>query len=460
MSLPVSLIIRNGKIVTDVGIIDGVGIAVDEEKIVGVAKDPHLPREADLTIDAKGNYIMPGTIDPHTHIMEPGFEWRSDWKSETEAAAVGGVTLVVDHAWNVPPSLRPADFQRKMKIASGKAVVDFALHGGATPQKDVLDAIPEIIELGAASLKMFLCVSVPEYPEVDDGTFLKAMNLIAKNNGIASVHAENKYILSVYEREIYDVLGRKDPLAHPDSRPSFAEGEATDRSIKYAEHTNCTLYIVHMSAKEAAEALELGKERGVKVYGETCPQYLLFTTNDMKKLGPYLKSNPPVRGKEHTEALWKAVQNGVIDCIGTDHCAYLKKEKELGWEDIRKAAPGYPGLAEKTAVMLSKGVIEDRITLRRFIELCCEKPAKIFGWYPQKGVIQVGSDADIIIVDMKQRMKVSLEKLHTRSEFTLYEGWELAGWPTHTIVRGNVVYQEGEIVGKPGFGKYIPRRVR
>lgn len=456
--MPVSLIIKNGKLVTNVGIIEGAGIAVDGEKIVSVAKDPHLPREADFTIDAKGNYIMPGTIDPHTHIMEPGFEWRSDWKSETEAAAVGGVTLVVDHAWNVPPSLRPADYKRKVEIASGKAVVDFALHSGTTPQKDVLDAIPELIKLGAASLKMFLCVSVPEYPEVDDGSFLRALDLIAKNSGIASVHAENKYILSLYEREIYEVSGRRDPLAHPESRPSFAEGEATDKAIKYAEHTDCPLFVVHMSAKEAVEALEAGKRRGVKVYGETCPQYLLFTIDDMKRLGPYLKFNPPVRSKEHAEALWKAVQNGLINCIGTDHCAYLKREKEPGWEDIRKAVPGIPGLAEKTAIMLTKGVLEGKITLRHFIKLCSENPARIFGWYPQKGTIQVGSDGDVIIIDMKKRVKVSLERLRTRSEFTPYEGWELAGWPTHTVVRGTVVCQDGEIVGKPGFGKYTPRK--
>ncbi|KPV64443.1 MAG: phenylhydantoinase [Candidatus Bathyarchaeota archaeon BA1] len=456
--MPVSLIIRNGKLVTDAGIIDGVGIAIDEEKIVSVGKDPHLPREADVTIDANGNYIMPGTIDPHTHIMEPGFEWRSDWKSETEAAAVGGVTLVVDHAWNVPPALRSADFKRKIEIAGGKAVVDFALHGGATPQKDVFDAIPEIVRLGAASLKMFLCVSVPEYPEVDDGSFLRAMNIIAKNDGIASVHAENKYILYAYEREVYEILGRKDPLAHHDSRPSFAEGESTDKAIKYAEHTSCPLYIVHMSAKEAVEALEIGKRRGIKVYGETCPQYLLFTIKDMERMGPYLKCNPPIRSREHMEALWKAVQHGVIDCIGTDHCAYLKREKEPGWEDIRKAAPGFPGLAEKTAAMLTKGVLEGKITLMRFIDLCCEKPARIFGWYPRKGVIQVGSDADVIIVDMKERVRVSLERLHTRSEFTPYDGWELTGWPTHTIVRGTIVYQEKEVVGKPGFGKYTPRK--
>jgi dihydropyrimidinase len=178
----------------------------------------------------------------------------------------------------------------------------------------------------------------------------------------------------------------------------------------------------------------------------------------MEQLGPYLKCNPPLRSSGDTRALWQAVRNRIIDCVGTDHCPYQRKEKEPGWNDIRKAAPGLSGLAEKTALMFTKGVLEDRITMNDFVELCCKNPAKIFGLYPQKGTIQIGSDADLVILDTKNRMKVSLEKLHTRSEFSPYEGWELRGWPTHTIVRGTVVYREGEIVGRPGFGRYMPRR--
>lgn len=249
-----------------------------------------------------------------------------------------------------------------------------------------------------------------------------------------------------------------DPLAHPDSRPSLAEKEATEKSIQYAEHTDCTLYVVHVSAKEAARAIDLGKKRGIRVYGETCPHYLLLTRNDMERSGPYLKCNPPLRGSDSTRALWQAVKSRIIDCIGTDHCAYPRKEKEPGWSDIRKAAPGLSGLAEKTPLLLTKGVLEDKITLNDFVELCCKNPAKIFGLYPQKGTLQVGSDADIVIIDPKNRMKVSLEKLRTRSEFSPYEGWELRGWPTHTIVRGTIVFEEGEVMERPGFGKYVARR--
>ena len=453
-----SLVIKNGNLVTDSGIVDNSGIAVDDGKIAVIAKTPHLPKNADQVIDARGRFVIPGTIDPHTHIMEPGFEWRADWKSETEAAAVGGVTLVIDHAWNVPPALRPADFKRKIEIASKKAIVDFGLHGGGTPEEDVIKSIPDIIKLGAASIKMYLSLSVPEYPEVPDGTLLKIMDIVSKNNGIASIHAENRSIIETYEKEIFDVLGRRDPLAHPDSRPSFAEKEATEKSIKYAEHTSCTLYIVHVSAKEAAEAIRSGKKQGIRIYGETCPHYLLLTRNDMERSGPYLKCNPPLRSSDSTRALWRAVQNGTIDCIGTDHCPYPRKEKEPGWKDIRKAAPGLSGLAEKTALMLTKGVLEDRITMNDFVKLCCKNPAKIFGLYPQKGTIQIGSDADLVILDTKNRIKVSLEKLRTRSEFSPYEGWELKGWPTHTIVRGTVVFQEGEVIGRPGFGRYVPRK--
>jgi D-hydantoinase len=449
--MPVDLVIKNGKLCLETGLIEDGAIAIVKGRITGLMKSVSVPK-ADTTIDAQGNLVMPGTIDPHVHLHD-------DWISETASAAVGGTTLVMDHTLGPLQLLLPEGFKNKIHFAQENALVDFGIHSGIIPNEEVLKAIPEMTKLGAMSFKMITMGYPPKFPATDDATMLRAMELIAQSGGIANVHAENKAVLDVYIKRMKEE-GRLDPLAHPESRPSFAEGEATTRAIQFAEFTGCPLYISHMSAKEAVNALANAKRRHVKVFGETCPQYLLFTTEDMKKHGPYLKYNPPTRTSEHPPALWRGLKNGTIDTVGTDHGVFSRADKEIGWKDIWAASPGCSGVATKTALMLTKGVLAGKISLKKFLELCCMNPAKIFGLYPQKGTLQSGSDADIIIVDIKQKEKVSLERCKTKAVAIPFEGWELSGWPTHTIVRGNVVYEKGAIVGKPGLGKYIAREVK
>lgn len=448
--MKVDLIIENGKIVTSTGIYDA-GLAIDDGKIVSIAKTSHLP-PSDEVIDANGKLLMAGAIDAHVHFWDPGYTYREDWATGTMSAAAGGITTVIEMPTTSPPTITPDAFKEKRKIAERKAFIDFALHAGTTP--DTMLHIDNLSKEGAASFKMFIAEKVREFDKMDRGSLYEAFKKISAVNSIASVHAESE-LVSYLRRKLQEER-RTDPVAHLDSRPSIAEIDAIFNVLLLAQETKAHLHICHLSTAKGAELIKLGKEKGIKVSAETCPQYLLFNRNDYTKLGPYLKVNPPVRTSEDQLALWKALQHGTIDIIASDHCPFQNREKEVGWQNIWEAGTGVPGTETLLPLMLSEGVNKGRISMTTLCKLLCENPAKIFGLYPRKGFIAVGADADIVIVNLKQRWKITIGKMHTKGEFTPFEGWEVQGFPTIVLVRGEKVVENGEIVGKSGYGTFIP----
>lgn len=446
----VDTVIVNAKVATSVGVLRA-GLAIDKGKIVAVAKDVNLPR-ADVKIDVKGKIIMPGAIDAHTHVFIPDL-LHETFKSGTKAAAVGGVTTIIEM-----PSLGEwltttvENLQRKRRVGEREALVDFALYGGEIQEeKDVL-AIADLVNEGVVGFKITMG---GETAVRNDGIMFDALQRIAEAQSIATVHAENNQLLSYFKRKMIS-KGRTRFGAYSDSRPNIVEAEAISRAIIYSKEAGNKLHIAHMSTKEGVQLVKRAKDKGLKVTSETCPHYLLFTREDYAKYGPYIIVNPPVRSKEDVLSLWRALTDGTIDNIVTDHCAYYKKEKDIGWNDALDTPPGIPGLETMIPIMLSEGVNKERISLESLIRLTSENPAKIFGLYPRKGAIQVGSDADLIVVDLKKEDTISVERLQCIADFTPFDGWKVKGWPIMTLVRGTVVAREGEVIGKPGFGQFVP----
>jgi len=444
------MVVTNGKIATSVGVFKA-GLAIDGGKIVAVAKDVNLPR-ADVRINAQEKIVMPGVIDAHTHIYIPKL-LHENFGTGTKAAAVGGVTTVVEM-----PSLDEwltttvRNLLRKKRVGEKEAFVDFALYGGEIQEeKDTLQ-IADLVREGVVGFKITMG---GETAVKNDGIMIEALRRIAEVGSVATVHAENHELLDYFKRKIVSE-GRKDLAAHSDSRPNMVEAEAISRAILYSGAVGNRLHIAHMSTKEGVQLVKQAKSRGVKVTSETCPHYLLFTRDDYVRYGPQIIMNPPLRSKEDVMSLWWALANGLVDNIVTDHCAFYRKEKETGWENISNIPAGIPGLETLVPLMLSEGVNKGRISLQRLVQLLSENPAKIFNLYPRKGTIQIGSDADLVVVDLKKESIISSDILRCIADFTPFEGWRIKGWPLITVVRGTIVAREGEITGSAGFGRFAP----
>ena len=447
----VDLLITNGRLVTPNGVLNA-GIAIKNGKLVAIAKSSNLP-SSDKIIDAKNNFVIPGVIDGHVHFWDPGYTYREDWQSGTMSAASGGVTTVIDMPTTSPPTITPKSFRTKRKIAKKKALVDFALHAGITPQ--TIKHIPKLMKEGATSFKMFIAEKVREFENMDKEALFEALKKIFESKALASFHAESELVPSL-RKKLQDA-GRMDLTAHLDSRPILAETEAILHILQLTEETKALIHICHMTSAKGVKLVQEAKEKQIKISAETCPQYLLFKKKDYLKMGPYLKVNPPIRTKEDQIALWRALQNQTIDMVASDHCPFPCEEKEIGWKNIWKAGTGVPGTETLLTLMISEGVNKSRISIQKLCKILCENPARIFRLYPKKGIIKVGSDADLVIIDLKQKKKITIDKMHTKAEFTPYEGWDVTGFPITTIVRGNIVAENGNIVGKSGYGIFQPR---
>jgi dihydropyrimidinase len=461
----VDAIIKNGKLVVPrIGVLDA-GVAIENGKVVAIAKDSLLPK-ADEEIDAHGNYLLPGIIDPHTHLGNY-LPFEEECYTETRSAAGGGVTTFFGcvKLSRLPQPLSSSKtfsgvFDDVRKIVESKAVVDMAIYPMMlTPS--LIDDIHECMKLGVSSFKFQQTYKGKEakelgYPDpLDDGEIYRGFEEIAKHGdrGLAQWHAENTEVINHFKKKLLEE-GRTDLAAWTDSRPDFNEDEATHKVCVFAKRTGCRLYIVHVDTEPSLERIVQARREGATVYAETCPHYLTLSKNE--SFGVLGKVNPPLREKETMALLWQGVADGTIDCIGTDHVP-SKKSVKVGKGDIWSALLGFPGVETMLPVMLSEGVNKGRISLNRLVEVCSYNTARIFNLYPRKGTIQVGSDADIIIVDLHRKVKVSPDVLHSAADFTLYDGWTLEGWPIFTMVRGNVVMEDGQVTGKPGTGQYLPR---
>lgn len=444
------LIIHSGTIVADYGVFLG-SIAVSNGKVVQILGPGESLPKAKLMIDATGKTVFPGFIDSHVHIWEPGQTHRDDFEYGTRAAAMGGITTILEHPLSVPPVRDKETFTLKLDLAKAKSYVDFGLWGALTATN--LEHVKELNDLGCVAFKGFISYANEDYPHLTDSALVRSMEIVKTFDGIAAYHAENADLAEAGAAEMKK-NGRKDPLAHLEGRESFVELEAIKRAIFFAELTGVHLHIVHMSIHEGAQVIKEAKARGINVTVETCPHYLAADCTLLQNKGPFGKCTPPLRRPENTEKLWSYVLDGTIDFIASDHSSYTKEEKNLGLEDIWKAEPGLPGIGTMVPIMADVFINERHLPLTKFAQLLSTNVAKIFKIYPQKGTIQIGSDADFTILDLNKSYVVDGSKLY-KCGWSPYDGKTVGVSVEATILRGTPIYQNGEILVDKGFGRFI-----
>jgi len=456
-----SVLFKGGTIVNATGryVAD---VFADGDKIKAIGTD--LDNPADEVVDAKGLYILPGAIDPHTHISMPfmGTYAQDDYQSGTIAAACGGVTCVVDFDLQQKGESLLQAIERKKALAEGKAVVDYSLHPA------VMDPRPEVVaevkkacqEYGTTSFKIFMVYDF----RVDDATMIKLLEETKKYGGLVQVHAENVYIIQ-HMNELLAKEGKLEPYYHAVSRPNIAEEEAIGRAAKMVELTGSRIYIVHLSSKEGLWKVKEARDRGIDVYAETCPQYLVLDETRYKEPdwnGAKYVMSPPLRTKESNEALWMGLKGDDLQVVATDHCPFdFKGKKDMfGKDDYKKIPNGAPGIETLLMVVHSEGVAKGRISLERMVDVLSTGTARMFG-LKDKGEIAVGKDADIVVFNPQQKFTITQSKLHMNVDYTPYEGMEITGMPSFVYSRGKKVAQwngkQMEFVGEVGRGRFIKR---
>jgi len=443
------LLIKDGKIFTPSGLVEGC-IGVEDGKIAIIGKEAYLPK-AERTIDAAGNLVLPGMIDLHVHFRDPGFPEREDFASGTYAAAAGGVTTVMDMPNTVPPTVSAEAFREKKEAAEAKAVVDFAICGGVGVKS--VGNVLEVAKEGATAFKTFMTSRFEELFSGDDATLLAILRQVSKSGLPCFIHAEDQAIMNA-QLDILKRAGRLDSMAHAESRPPIAEAHGALRALDLATYARARLHLCHTSTPDVVEFASWVKSRRHSVTVETCPQYLLLTHDLLAKRGPYAKVDPPLRSEDDRQKMWDMFVQGQIDTLGSDHAPYTVKEKEAGRSNIFEAPSGSPGV-ETTLPLMLDCVSRGLLSIERLVQVFSETPAKTARFFPQKGNLQIGADADIVIVDMKKERAIKGDSLHSKQKYSLFEGWKCKGWPVLTIVRGMVVADDGEITAKPGYGKFL-----
>jgi dihydroorotase (multifunctional complex type) len=371
------------------------------------------------------------------------------------AAAAGGVTTIIEMPDSVPLVTSLEAAKAKLEICQRKAYVDFGMHGGFTSSSDYRREIKKLYDLGLTGVKTFTCYSIPEWPPCYDGDLYEAMKVIHDVGAVALLHAENDFLLSANEKRLRD-QGRTDIKAHLEWRPPIAEIEADHRMVFFLKQTGARGLVVHTSVPEGVEIIHGARREGYDIFVETCPHFLFLTDEDFIRLGPWAKWAPPLRDKERVARMWELLNAGYIDTLGSDHGPYTKEEKLAGTQNIWNAANGASSI-EGTMPLMMDAVNKHRTSLERFIQVACENRAKLFGLYPRKGTIQVGSDADFVVVDMKSTYKISNDNTKSKRGWTLYDGMIVQGIPKMTFVRGELVMQDGDIIAKQGHGQFITR---
>ena len=455
-----SVLIKSGRIVTAAD--DYVGdIFVEDGKVSLIGGS--LDVEADKVIDAAGKYVIPGAIDPHTHMEMPfgGTVSCDDFTSGTTSAAFGGTTTIVDFCLQQPgQSLPDALATWHEKIERAKPLVDVGFHLAVTDLSDggTLDDLAKAPEEGVTSYKLFMAYKGAIM--VDDETLFKTMRVASETGALVMVHAENGDAIDVLVKEALSE-GRTEPKWHAATRPPITEGEATNRAIQLARVAGAPLYVVHVSCDEAIEPIARARTNDWHAWGETCTQYLFIdeTALDQPNFeGAKYVYTPPPRPKKNQELLWHALATDVLSVVSTDHCPFnWDGQKTLGKDDFSKIPNGGPGIENRLHMLHHFGVREGRISMRRFVELVSTNPARFFGLYPRKGTIAVGSDADIVVFDHEKRHTISVERHHSNIDYNLYEGTEVVGAPEVVLVRGQVVVENDELVGEPGTGQFVKR---
>ena len=432
-------------------------VLIEDETIRAVGADLG---EADRVIDAAGRYVMPGGIDVHTHMELPfgGTFAKDTFETGTRAAAFGGTTSIVDFAVQSKGKSLREGLDAWHAKAQGNAVTDYGFHMIVSDVTD--DSLREMDQLVAEGIPDFKLFTA--YPGVfysDDGAIYRAMQQTAKNGGLIMMHAENGMAIDVVAADTV-AEGTTDPIGHGLARKPVFEGEATNRVIRLAEAAGVPVYIVHLSARDALEEVREARDRGSMAFAETYPQYLFLSLDDMGHgfEGAKFVCSPPLRSRDHWEELWRGLVKDDLQVVSTDHCPFdFEGQKELGRGDFRKIPNGLPGVEDRLDLLHDGGVVGGRISRERWVEIVSTAPAKLFGMYPRKGAIAVGSDADIVIYDPARKHTISSETHHMDVDYSCYEGREVQGMSQIVMSRGSVVVRDGEFTGRKGAGRFIKR---
>jgi dihydropyrimidinase len=452
-----SIIIQNGRIITADRDFCA-DIFIENERITAIGAG--LIRPADLTIDATAKLVIPGGVDVHTHLDMPycGTVSSDDFETGTRAAAFGGTTCLIDFAIQSRGMSLPQALDIWLRKAE-KATVDYGLHMIVTdlPEMHLAD-IDEMIHAGVTSFKLFM--AYPDTLMVDDATILRAMRRAAAAGGMVCIHAEDGAMIELLVRAAI-AAGKTAPIHHALTRPVAAEAEAVHRTIRLAQSADATVYIVHLSTAEALIMVAEARARGLRVFAETCPQYLLVSIEDLDRPGfegaKYVFSPPP-RAKSHQGALWRGLRENDLQVVATDHCPVFLAEKLAGArQNFAQIPNGGPGIEHRLQLLFHYGVSRQRISLNRWVEITATAPAKIFGLYPRKGTIAVGSDADVVIWNPGIQHTISAQTHHMRVDYSMFEGLEVRGIAETVIARGKVLVAKGDWSGAAGQGQFIKR---
>ena len=453
-------LITNGTIVTA----DGSYVAdilIDGETIAQIGRDPARASVAvDETLDATGRYVIPGGIDVHTHMELPfgGTAAKDTFETGTRAAAFGGTTTIVDFAVQSRGASLRDGLDAWHAKAEGNAVADYGFHMIMSDVNDsTLAEMDGLVAEGVPDFKLFTA-----YPGVfysDDGAIFRAMQQTAKNGGLIMMHAENGMAIDVVAAQTV-AAGVTDPIGHGLARKAVFEGEATNRVIRLAEAAGAPVYIVHLSARDALDAVREARDRGSRVFAETCPQYLFLSLDDLGNgfEGAKFVCSPPLRTEDHQPELWKGLVKDDLQVVSTDHCPFdFHGQKDLGRDDFRKVPNGLPGVEDRVDLMHDGGVVAGRISKERWVEIISTAPAKLFGMYPRKGAVMVGSDADLVIYDPNRHRVISAATHHMDVDYSCYEGRTVQGASDIVMSRGSVVVRNGEFTGRKGHGRFLKR---
>lgn len=452
------LLIKGGTVVTATESFPA-DVAVDGGKIVAIGKE--LAVNAEKVVDATSKLVLPGALDAHTHMAMPfgGTVSADSYLAGTRAAVCGGVTTIFDYPVQHKGETILGLIGSKKDVLEKEACCDYAFHCCITDLNDgeILDEMEQAVEEGITSFKCFL-VYKKEGMMVDDGMLARLLLRAKELGAMINVHAENPDLIDL-RTEQYLKEGKTSAWYHYMSRPEFVEAEADKRVVHWASHLDTPVYIVHMADKEGLEACIKAKSEGHPILIETCPQYLEFTCDVYKREdGRNFVCSPPMKGQESQDALWTAIQSGMIDTVATDHCPFQSYEKDWGKDDFTKIPNGCAGVENLYPYMLD-AANSGKITFERTVELCSTNVAKIFGC-DNKGAIAVGKDADIVIYDKDKDFTISVNNMHSDYDHTIWEGKKLHGYPVQTYLRGKLVYDNGDFVGTPGMGDYVKRSHR
>jgi dihydropyrimidinase len=424
-----------------------------------------IPTQGHTIVDASGLFALPGGIDAHTHLDMPfgGTTSADDFETGTRAAAIGGTTTIVDFAIQARGTKMRSALDTWWKKAEGKACIDYGLHMIVTDLgTSGLEDMDDMVREGVASFKLFM--AYPNVLMVDDATIFKALQQTSKNGALICMHAENGSVIDVIVQQAL-AEGKTAPVYHALTRPTIAEAEAVQRAIAMAEMAGTPVYIVHLSSEDALNQVREARDRGLPAFAETCPQYLLLSIEDQMPGKSFEEAKyvftPPLRKKENQPKLWDGLKHDHLQVVSTDHCPFcFEDQKVLGKDDFTKIPNGGPGIENRMQLIHHHGVNSGRLTLNRFVEITSTAPARIFGMYPKKGTIAVGSDADLVLWNPKTEYTISSATHNMRCDYSMFEGFKVRGNAERVYSRGELVVEGGKYLGKAGRGRYLRRDAR